>query len=122
MRLFFIFYQSSFQVQMRKYNQKKNSTLIVCSSCKIQPPGFLTRAMNRGHITPHIAPLHRLPVSLKIDFKILLFVYKALNGSAPSYIYDCLSEFQNNLLGLVLFFYLRLLFLLLVLLHFICFL
>ena len=38
------------------------------------------------HITPSLYMLHWLPVNYRIQFKILLFVYKALNGIAPPYI------------------------------------
>ena len=38
------------------------------------------------HITPSLYRLHWLPINYRIQFKILLFVYKALNGIAPSYI------------------------------------
>ena len=38
------------------------------------------------HITPSLYMLHWLPVNYRIQFKILLFVYKALNGVAPPYI------------------------------------
>lgn len=37
------------------------------------------------------AALHWLPVSSRIDFKILLHVFKALNGLAPACIYDLLT-------------------------------
>ena len=46
------------------------------------------------HITPPPPSLHRLhwlPINYRIQFKILLFVYKALNGIAPPYI----SELVN---------------------------
>ena len=32
--------------------------------------------------------VHWLPVKQRIDFKILLITYKALNGQAPTYITD----------------------------------
>ena len=35
-----------------------------------------------SHITPALAALHWLPVKHRIDFKIALLVYKALNGQA----------------------------------------
>ena len=35
--------------------------------------------------------LHWLPVAFRIDFKVNLFVFKALNGLAPQYISDLLS-------------------------------
>ncbi|XP_041807510.1 uncharacterized protein LOC121616777 isoform X2 [Chelmon rostratus] len=41
---------------------------------------FLTNTSRRQHITPVLFSLHWLPVSFRIDFKILLFVFKALNG------------------------------------------
>ena len=43
------------------------------------------------HITPSLYRLHWLPINYRIKFKILLFVYKALNGIAPSYISDLLE-------------------------------
>ncbi len=38
------------------------------------------------HITPTLKDLHWLPVKFRIDFKILLSVFKALHGLAPDYI------------------------------------
>ena len=43
------------------------------------------------HITPSLYRLQWLPINYRIKFKILLFVYKALNGIAPSYISDLLE-------------------------------
>ena len=37
------------------------------------------------HITPILNSLHWLPVLYRIDVKLLMFVFKALNGLAPSY-------------------------------------
>ena len=47
-----------------------------------------------SHITPALATLHRLPVNRRIDFKIALLVYKALNGQAPAYIADLLQPYD----------------------------
>ncbi len=44
------------------------------------------------HITPVLQSLHWLPVRYRVDFNILLIVYKSLNGMAPSYISDLLIE------------------------------
>ena len=52
----------------------------------------LTRTRKATHITPVLRSLHWLPVSFRIDFKILLLVYKALNGLGPSYIADLLCR------------------------------
>lgn len=42
------------------------------------------------HISPILASLHWLPVQFRIHFKILLFVFKSLNGLAPLYISELL--------------------------------
>ena len=47
------------------------------------------------HITPLLKTLHWLPVRQRITFKILLIVFKALNGQAPSYILELLT-FKSN--------------------------
>ena len=47
-----------------------------------------------SHITPALAALHWLPVKRRIDFKIALLVYKALNGQAPAYITDLLQPYD----------------------------
>ncbi len=52
---------------------------------------LLTGAKKHDHITPILASLHWLPVSFRIQFKILLIVFKAHNGQAPSYISDLIS-------------------------------
>ena len=38
--------------------------------------------------------LHWLPVEQRINFKILLITYRALNGLPPSYISDLLSYYR----------------------------
>ena len=53
----------------------------------------LTKTKLREHITPVLASLHWLPVVFRIDFKVLLLVYKALNGLAPPYLGDCLERY-----------------------------
>ena len=46
-------------------------------------------------ITPVLAALHWLPIKSRIDFKILLMTYKALNGLAPLYIKELLPPKPN---------------------------
>ncbi|XP_073715700.1 uncharacterized protein [Misgurnus anguillicaudatus] len=53
-----------------------------------------TRSKKYDHISPILASLHWLPVKYRIQFKILLITYKALNGLAPSYIKELLSEYN----------------------------
>ncbi len=42
------------------------------------------------HITPVLASLHWLPISFRIQFKILLLVFKSLHGLAPQYLSELL--------------------------------
>ncbi|KAF7644272.1 hypothetical protein LDENG_00224820, partial [Lucifuga dentata] len=57
---------------------------------------FLTRSRRRDHIIAILAGLHRLPFCFRIDFKILLLVFKALHGQAPIYIGDLLSPYEPD--------------------------
>ncbi len=56
----------------------------------------LLNLKKREHITPVLIELHWLPVHQRIDFKIILLVYKTLHNLAPSYIFECLSEYIPN--------------------------
>ncbi|XDV19494.1 hypothetical protein PO909_024959 [Leuciscus waleckii] len=52
---------------------------------------LLTGTRKNEHITPVLRELHWLPVFYRINFKILLFVFKALHGRAPTYIADLIQ-------------------------------
>ena len=52
---------------------------------------IVTNTSKYSHITPILKDLHWLPVNYRINFKILLLVYKALNGQAPGYLSELLS-------------------------------
>ena len=41
-----------------------------------------------GHITPALIDFHWLPVTLRVQFKLLLFVYKSQHNQSPSFITD----------------------------------
>ncbi|KAF7654141.1 hypothetical protein LDENG_00073460, partial [Lucifuga dentata] len=47
----------------------------------------------REHITPILKSSHWLPVSFRIDFKMILLVYKALHGLAPGYLSEIFVSF-----------------------------
>uniref|UniRef100_A0A3B5Q121 Reverse transcriptase domain-containing protein n=1 Tax=Xiphophorus maculatus TaxID=8083 RepID=A0A3B5Q121_XIPMA len=51
---------------------------------------LLTGSRKREHVTPILYSLHWLPVHFRVHFKILLFVFKSLNGLAPSYLSELL--------------------------------
>ncbi len=57
---------------------------------------ILTRTRKSEHITPVLRFLHWLPVIFRIDFKVLLLIYKSLNGLGPKYIADMLTEYKPN--------------------------
>ena len=46
------------------------------------------------HITPFLFDLHWLPVEFRIQYKILLIVYKCLHGEGPSYLTSLLQEYH----------------------------
>jgi len=49
-----------------------------------------------SHITPALYELHWLPVSLRIDYKILLLTFKCIYGLAPTYLSDLISIKSNS--------------------------
>lgn len=54
---------------------------------------IITGAKRSDHMTPVLKDLHWLPIPLRIEYKILLITFKALNGYAPQYISDLLSPY-----------------------------
>ncbi|KAF7651201.1 hypothetical protein LDENG_00114270, partial [Lucifuga dentata] len=57
---------------------------------------LLSKSTRRSHITPILSSLHWLQVCFRIDFKILLLVFKALHGQAPICIGDLLSPYESD--------------------------
>uniref|UniRef100_A0A3Q3JTY3 Reverse transcriptase domain-containing protein n=1 Tax=Monopterus albus TaxID=43700 RepID=A0A3Q3JTY3_MONAL len=57
---------------------------------------LLVGGRKKDHITPVLASLHWLPVHFRVRFKILLFVYKSLNGLAPSYLVELLHPYNPS--------------------------
>jgi hypothetical protein len=51
------------------------------------------RVRKHDHITPVLKALHWLPIPQRIDFKILLLVFKCLHGLAPTYLRDLLKQY-----------------------------
>ena len=54
---------------------------------------LLTATSRYELITPILRSLHWLPVSAHIDFKILLLVFKVLNGLGPLYLSEILKPY-----------------------------
>ncbi len=57
----------------------------------------LTRTRKYDHISPVMSTLHWLPIKHRIDFKMLLITYKALNGLASQYLSELLSHYSPPL-------------------------
>ena len=55
---------------------------------------IVSRTRKYEHITPVPTKLHWLPIKFRIQFKVLLLVYKALNGLAPKYIKELLVPYK----------------------------
>jgi hypothetical protein len=55
---------------------------------------LIHRALKNDHATPYLKELHWLPVRERITFKILVYVYKCINGIAPGYLSSCLSPYR----------------------------
>ena len=55
---------------------------------------LVSRSQKYDSITPILKELHWLPVKQRINFKILLLTYKALNKLAPQYISDLLTPYK----------------------------
>ncbi len=49
-----------------------------------------------SHVTPLMVELHWLPVSYRIKFKLLLYVFKAIHGCAPRYICDMFTVYTSQ--------------------------
>ncbi len=57
---------------------------------------LLLKCRKHEHITPILRSLHWLPVHQRIDFKILLFVYKSLHNLAPVYLSELLHLYTPS--------------------------
>ena len=94
--------KESLEVQIHAFATSKldycNSLLYVLSksllrklqSVQNSAAHIITLSRKYDHITPVLTQLHWLPVHFRIVFKILLLVYKCLNGMCPIYLANLL--------------------------------
>jgi hypothetical protein len=81
-----------------------NSLLNNVPACYLQKLQYVQNSAARtllklkkfDHIQPALSELHWLPIRYRIDFKILLLVFKALHGCAPKYIQDYIKLTGNT--------------------------
>jgi len=85
-----------------------NSLLTGLSQTSLQP---LERIQNRAvklvakcnkfdHVTPLLKEYHWLPIKQRIDYKILLMVFKARSKEAPSYLESLLQPYTSQKSGM----------------------
>ena len=55
---------------------------------------IITKTSRFDHITPVLKDLHWIPVSHRVDFKILVQTYKTLHDQGPKYLNDLLNIYQ----------------------------
>ena len=55
---------------------------------------LITRTKKHNHITPVLVSLHWIPVQYRIQYKLLLYTFKALNGLAPIYLEELINIYQ----------------------------
>ena len=53
---------------------------------------LITHTKKHDHITPVLKKLHWLPVSFRIEYKILLLCFKALHSMAPQYLCELIKK------------------------------
>lgn len=74
------------------------SGLPICTTRSLQlvqnsAARLLTKTSRFCHLTPVLASLHWLPIQARADFKVIILIYKALNGPVPSYLTELLSPY-----------------------------
>lgn len=62
----------------------------------VQNAAIRLLTVTRESITRILASLHWLPVKYRVDFKVLLFVFKALQRLAPGYISDLFARINHS--------------------------
>jgi hypothetical protein len=55
---------------------------------------LITRKRKYDSITPVLISLHWLPVHYRCQYKLIIYVYKAQHGKAPSYLQELITYKQ----------------------------
>ncbi len=67
-----------------------------CSSSRTLLPGFWLEPENLSISHQSSGPYTGFQLHLGLIFKVLLLIYKSLNGLGPKYIADMLTEYKPN--------------------------
>ena len=54
---------------------------------------IITRTSRHSHITPVLKTLHWLPIKARLQYKVALYTFKALNGLAPLYLEQLVQRY-----------------------------
>ena len=57
---------------------------------------LITKTKRCDHVTPVLQTLHWPPVKQRILYKILVFTYGAIHGTAPEYISDLITIYEQS--------------------------
>ena len=57
---------------------------------------LVTRTHKREHITPVLNSLHWLPIIYRSQYKICMYIFKALHGTAPQYLEELVVQYQQT--------------------------
>jgi hypothetical protein len=57
---------------------------------------LITYTKKREHITPVLKDLHWLPIEFRIQYKLLVLIYKCVHNLAPSYLVDMIQTYQPS--------------------------
>ena len=105
--------------KVRRYLTKKSAETLIhaiisskidyCNSLYYNVPNYLLQKLQRlqntaariitgskrtDHVTPSLFDLHWLPVRIRTQYKLLITVFKILNGLAPSYLHELISPYK----------------------------
>ena len=72
------------------------STVGKLQRCQKMVERVVARARKCDHITPVLMQLYWLPVFDRVHLKVLLQVYKAFHGLAPSYLVDLIQLYRPS--------------------------
>ena len=57
---------------------------------------MVSRSRKHEHITPVLIELHWLPVQYRVQFKILVYTYKAVHGLGPMYLNELVTLYRPS--------------------------
>ena len=69
---------------------------MLCNTPRLEEYESIIQIKTNTNNRHYIEPPYQLPINRRIEFKILLFVFKALHSEAPPYLCDLLNWYHPN--------------------------